>query len=530
MVGGQARSFHYDGFTFDFGLHAFVSGNERLRALVAEILGDELESFYPRAASRLDGGAVVEDSSQWRLRGERRHFYDLWPDREEVGWNCMAVKPASPSPLSEFRRLRKPLRAHGRAPGAARRPAAALDAGGSGSLRDPRGQSRSRRAERAPRPDRGLLLDRRGARLLSPGARRAASPAVRSPCTIFKSAVEPRCCRTIGSVFTTSTIPCCRSWPTSPRSLARATPPQAITASARWCRFPPSKVSTRRLEARVGLVPRARPEDFASLGPEATSSGPACSRDADVVGVRTELLPLPAAETRRGVGPAASRASPISGTATIARSTIRGKAAFPCRWPRPWERPTLGPRRHVENLADRDQPMGLSEPCGSAPAQLDDAGRGIGRVRFLRADGFRRGPSRAGDRPPHRRGPSGSRRLFLLRMERGQDPRGRARAQGRVARDADRPRRPRGRGDGRAPARALPRRGFRGERRRRGLLPGAPAQSRPRRPSAVVGAGAFLPRGRGDTAHGRRAADLPRRLSRGLLRRSRRPESRAEPA
>lgn len=90
-LGGQARSFHYGGFTFDFGLHAFVSRDARLLEFVGSVLGDELTSFLPRAATRLGNGAFVEDSAQWRFQSSRRHFYELLPPSDQAGWNCMAV-------------------------------------------------------------------------------------------------------------------------------------------------------------------------------------------------------------------------------------------------------------------------------------------------------------------------------------------------------------------------------------------------------------------------------------------------------
>ncbi|HVA65927.1 MAG TPA: FAD-dependent oxidoreductase [Elusimicrobiota bacterium] len=51
VLGGQARSFYYGDFTFDFGLHAFVTKSSRVEAFVREILGEDFASFYPRAAS-----------------------------------------------------------------------------------------------------------------------------------------------------------------------------------------------------------------------------------------------------------------------------------------------------------------------------------------------------------------------------------------------------------------------------------------------------------------------------------------------
>lgn len=90
-VGGQARSFRYGGFTFDFGLHAFISRNDRVLRLAAALLGDEFSSFRARAATRLDTGALVEDSSRWRHGGARCPLYDLLPGPGDGGWNCMAV-------------------------------------------------------------------------------------------------------------------------------------------------------------------------------------------------------------------------------------------------------------------------------------------------------------------------------------------------------------------------------------------------------------------------------------------------------
>src|SRR5438552_1699769 len=68
-VGGQARSFRYGPFTFDFGLHAFVSGDRRVRALARELLGADLREFPARAASRLPDGSLVEDSACWIADG-----------------------------------------------------------------------------------------------------------------------------------------------------------------------------------------------------------------------------------------------------------------------------------------------------------------------------------------------------------------------------------------------------------------------------------------------------------------------------
>lgn len=89
-VGGQARSFHYDGFTFDFGLHAFVTSEPALERLARETLGEDYSSFYPRAATRLEHGAFVEDASAWCFRERRRPLYDLVASPAE-GWNCMIV-------------------------------------------------------------------------------------------------------------------------------------------------------------------------------------------------------------------------------------------------------------------------------------------------------------------------------------------------------------------------------------------------------------------------------------------------------
>ena len=94
-IGGQARSFRYGRFTFDLGLHAFVSADRGLRTLVKELLGQDYREFTARAASRLPDGAMVEDSANWCSGGSFRRFHDLLPGAD-AGWNCMRVsKPPS---------------------------------------------------------------------------------------------------------------------------------------------------------------------------------------------------------------------------------------------------------------------------------------------------------------------------------------------------------------------------------------------------------------------------------------------------
>lgn len=89
-VGGQARSFRQDGFTFDFGLHAFVSRDRALLALAREVLGADWSSFVPRAATRLASGAVVEDSACWTAAGASRPLWSLLGG-EDAPFNCMQV-------------------------------------------------------------------------------------------------------------------------------------------------------------------------------------------------------------------------------------------------------------------------------------------------------------------------------------------------------------------------------------------------------------------------------------------------------
>ena len=91
VLGGQARSFHYEGFTFDFGLHAFVTKNPRVENFVREILGADLTSFYPRAASHWGGKKIVEDSSYWHVQNLHKKLYALLPKTENREWSCMRI-------------------------------------------------------------------------------------------------------------------------------------------------------------------------------------------------------------------------------------------------------------------------------------------------------------------------------------------------------------------------------------------------------------------------------------------------------
>ena len=100
-IGGQARSFHYGGFTFDFGLHAFVSYDAGLQRFVRRILGGDYRRFYPRAASRLGNGAIVEDTSSWCVQELRQKLYSLVEGRDK-SWNCMRI--AQPPPIVYPRR------------------------------------------------------------------------------------------------------------------------------------------------------------------------------------------------------------------------------------------------------------------------------------------------------------------------------------------------------------------------------------------------------------------------------------------
>jgi glycine/D-amino acid oxidase-like deaminating enzyme len=90
VIGGQARSFRYGGYTFDLGLHAFVSRDRALVRLAREVLGKDFSSFHPRAASRLGNGSMVEDTSSWRVLDVRRKLYSLVEDGDNA-WNCMRI-------------------------------------------------------------------------------------------------------------------------------------------------------------------------------------------------------------------------------------------------------------------------------------------------------------------------------------------------------------------------------------------------------------------------------------------------------
>lgn len=89
-IGGLARSFRYGRFTFDFGLHAFVSAQPRVRSLTRELLGPDFREFTARVASRLPDGSLVEDSARWCAGGLPRSFHELFDD-DQGGWNCMRV-------------------------------------------------------------------------------------------------------------------------------------------------------------------------------------------------------------------------------------------------------------------------------------------------------------------------------------------------------------------------------------------------------------------------------------------------------
>ncbi len=96
VVGGQARSFRYGGFTFDLGLHALVSRDGDVSRFARDVLGDDFSEFFPRAATRLESGALIEDTSRWTLNAGRRAFYDLFPENAAAGWNCMLVSKPPP--------------------------------------------------------------------------------------------------------------------------------------------------------------------------------------------------------------------------------------------------------------------------------------------------------------------------------------------------------------------------------------------------------------------------------------------------
>ncbi len=58
-VGGLARTIHYGGFRFDLGGHRFLTDNERVMALVAGLLGDELLNV-PRSSQIFMHGKFVD--------------------------------------------------------------------------------------------------------------------------------------------------------------------------------------------------------------------------------------------------------------------------------------------------------------------------------------------------------------------------------------------------------------------------------------------------------------------------------------
>ncbi|HVA65410.1 MAG TPA: NAD(P)-binding protein [Elusimicrobiota bacterium] len=91
VVGGQARSFHYGRFTFDFGLHAFVTKSSRVADFVRGILGSDFTSFYPRAASHWGRNGLIEDSSFWRFQNAHKRLYALLPKSGEREWSCMRI-------------------------------------------------------------------------------------------------------------------------------------------------------------------------------------------------------------------------------------------------------------------------------------------------------------------------------------------------------------------------------------------------------------------------------------------------------
>ncbi|MDE1977514.1 MAG: NAD(P)-binding protein, partial [Elusimicrobia bacterium] len=91
VLGGQARSFRYGRFTFDFGLHAFVTKSRPVEDFVRGILGDDFASFYPRAASHWGGDKLVEDSSSWRVQNLHRRLYALLPKASGREWSCMRI-------------------------------------------------------------------------------------------------------------------------------------------------------------------------------------------------------------------------------------------------------------------------------------------------------------------------------------------------------------------------------------------------------------------------------------------------------
>ena len=292
-VGGQARSFHYDGFTFDFGLHAFVTRNERLVQFVSSVLGDELDSFYPCAASRLTGGAIIEDSSQWRLRGARRHFYDLWPGREDEAWNCMIVSrpPHVLYPRSGgFGRLFERM--------------AQLFAERGGRLMLRTSVDPQLFEIQAGRLEAVALNGRRvrvagcywtaGARPLSPGAGR--EPAGFLALYHFLVRGRPRVPYHWVRLYDVD-HPLLPRLAYFPAKFSARNAPAGHHGIGAVVPLPAEKGLPARLKPVLRWC-RERPEDFASLvqGHLARSG---LLRDADVIGVRTELLPLPPKDARR---------------------------------------------------------------------------------------------------------------------------------------------------------------------------------------------------------------------------------------
>jgi phytoene dehydrogenase-like protein len=95
VVGGQARSFRYGKFVFDFGLHAFVSYDPRLVSFMRRVLKEDFRRFRPRAATLLANGAFVEDCSAWRVDDEVRKLHDVLPSGTD-SWNCMRISEPPP--------------------------------------------------------------------------------------------------------------------------------------------------------------------------------------------------------------------------------------------------------------------------------------------------------------------------------------------------------------------------------------------------------------------------------------------------
>jgi len=91
VLGGQARSFRYADFVFDFGLHAFVTKTPRVERFARRVLGRDFSSFYPRAASHCGGPGMFEDASYWRTQSLHKRLYSLLPRAEGAEWSCMRV-------------------------------------------------------------------------------------------------------------------------------------------------------------------------------------------------------------------------------------------------------------------------------------------------------------------------------------------------------------------------------------------------------------------------------------------------------